>query len=122
MLSSFQALLEREHLLFWVLVCSFVPRLYGVYKEGVFIVSGYVKGLYPGMLDHLKVSALGKSNHSTMKVILNCTPIHEPIRKTFYKYDKGDYPKMEDMLSIDWDARIFLNMRGICKPNGTYLL
>ena len=49
-------------------------------------------------------SALGKSDHSIIKVILNCTPIHEPISKTFYKYDKGDYPKMEDMLSIDWDA------------------
>ena len=23
--------------------------------------------------------------------------------KPVYKYDKGDYPKMEDMLSIDWD-------------------
>ena len=49
-------------------------------------------------------SALGKSDHSIIEVILNCTPIHEPIRKTVYKYDKGDYPKMEDMLSIDWDA------------------
>ena len=50
------------------------------------------------------VSALGKSDHSTIKVILNCTPIHEPIIKTVYKYDKGDYPKMGDMLSIDWDV------------------
>ena len=33
-------------------------------------------------------SALRKSDH----------------RKTFYKYDKGDYAKMEDMLSIDCDA------------------
>ena len=49
-------------------------------------------------------SALEKSDHSIIKVILNCTPIHEPIRKTVYKYDKGHYPKMEDMLSIDWDA------------------
>ena len=48
-------------------------------------------------------SALGKSDHSIIKVILNCTPIHESIRKTVYKYDKGDYPKLEDMLSIDWD-------------------
>ena len=56
-------------------------------------------------------SALGKSDHSIIKVILNCTPIHEPIRKTFHKYDKGDYPKMEDMLSIDWDAE-FLEHEG----------
>ena len=40
-----QAALEREHLLFWVLVCSFVPRFYRGYKGGVFIVSGYVIGL-----------------------------------------------------------------------------
>ena len=46
-------------------------------------------------------SALGKRDHSIIKVILNCTPIHEPIRKTVYKYDKGDYPNMEDMLVID---------------------
>ena len=49
-------------------------------------------------------SALGKSDHSIIKMILNCTPIHEPIRKTFFKYDKGDYTKIEDMLSIDWEA------------------
>ena len=44
-------------------------------------------------------------------MILNCTPIHEPIRKTVYKYDKGDYPKKEDMLIIDWDAE-FLEHEG----------
>ena len=64
-------------------------------------------------------SALGKSDHSIIKVILNCTPIHEPTRKTFYKYD---YPKMEDMLSIDWDAEFLEHERVMCKPNGTFLL
>ena len=49
-------------------------------------------------------SALGKSDHSVIIMILNCTHTHEPIRNTVYKYDNGDYHKMEDMLSIDLDA------------------
>lgn len=48
-------------------------------------------------------SALGRSDHSIIKVVLNCMPVYEPISKTVYKYDKGDYTKMKDMLNIDWE-------------------
>ena len=54
---------------------------------------------------------LGKSYHSVIKVFLNCTPTYEPISKTVYKYDKGDYTKMEDLLNIDWEAE-FSNHQG----------
>ena len=56
-------------------------------------------------------SGLGKSDHSVIKVVLNCTPTYEPISKTVYKYDKGDYTKMEDLLNIDWEAE-FSNHQG----------
>ena len=56
-------------------------------------------------------SGLGKSDHSVIKVALNCTPTYEPISKTVYKYDKGDYTKMEDLLNIDWKAE-FSNHQG----------
>ena len=35
-------------------------------------------------------SALGKSDHSIIKVSLSCTPILEPNTKTVYKYNRGD--------------------------------
>ena len=35
----------------------------------------------------------------------------EPISKTVYKYNKGDYTKMEDLLNIDWEAE-FSNHQG----------
>ena len=56
-------------------------------------------------------SGLGKSDHSVIKVVLNCTPTYEPISKTVYKYDKGDYTKIEDILNIDWEAE-FSNHQG----------
>ena len=56
-------------------------------------------------------SGLGKSDHSVIKVVLNCTPTYEPISKTVYKCDKGDYTKMEDLLNIDWEAE-FSNHQG----------
>ena len=56
-------------------------------------------------------SAIGKSVHSIIKVVLNCSPDYDPVSKTVYRYNKGDYTKMEDILNIEWEEE-FSNHQG----------
>ena len=45
-------------------------------------------------------SALGRSDYSIIKVVLNCSSDYDPLNKTVYKYDKEeDYTKTDDILN-----------------------
>lgn len=44
------------------------------------------------------VSALGRSEHFIIEVILNCSPDNDPISKT--RYDNGNYTKMDETRNI----------------------
>ena len=89
----------------WKIMCTTVPsiedkefKFIEMFREFYFIqhISEPTRGratTEPSLLDLVitsedseivlieTASALGKSDHSIIKVILNCTPIHEPIRK-----------------------------------------
>ena len=89
----------------WKIMCTTVPsiedkefKFIEMFRECYFIqhISEPTRGratTEPSLLDLVitsedseivlieTASALGKSDHSIIKVILNCTPIHEPIRK-----------------------------------------
>ena len=47
---------------------------------------------------------LGKSDHSVIELDCKISTSSENQKKTRYKYDKGDYSKLADLLNIDWDT------------------
>ena len=50
--------------------------------------------------------SIGLSDHITLQCRLK-TKLTTPARKrTLYKYDKGDYKKMADLLNIDWENEL----------------
>ena len=48
---------------------------------------------------------LGKSDHSVIVLDCDISTSSENQKKTRYKYDKGDYSKLAELLNIDWDTQ-----------------
>jgi hypothetical protein len=46
---------------------------------------------------------LGKSDHSVIEMECNLRYISNNKKKTRYKYDKGDYLKLAELLDVNWD-------------------
>ena len=57
-----------------------------------------------GVLENLNInSLLGKSDHSVIEMECNLRSISDNKKKTRYKYDKGDYSKLAELLDVNWD-------------------
>ena len=48
---------------------------------------------------------LGKSDHSVIVLDCDISTSSENQKKTRYKYEKGDYSKLAELLNIDWDTQ-----------------
>ena len=49
-------------------------------------------------------SPLGKSDHAVIRAKLVCNFQGMPITKTRFQYDKADFNKMKDLLTLDWKS------------------
>jgi hypothetical protein len=57
-----------------------------------------------GVLENLNINPpLGKSDHSVIEMECNLRSISDNKKKTWYKYDKGDYSKLAELLDVNWD-------------------
>jgi hypothetical protein len=57
-----------------------------------------------GVLENLNINPpLGKSDHSVIEMECNLRYISDNKKKTRYKYDKGDYSKLAELLDVNWD-------------------
>ena len=59
---------------------------------------------YETDISDLEISeGMGLSDHTTIKCKINTELPDLPKKKTIFKYDQGDYAKMESMLTLNWD-------------------
>ena len=66
-------------------------------------------------------SPLGKSDHCVIEFDFHCYTNQEQNSKTRFIYDKGDYNKMKDYLSRDWDLE-FSDAKDDCEQQWDILL
>jgi hypothetical protein len=57
-----------------------------------------------GVLENLNINPpLGKSDHSVIEMECNLRSFSDNKKKTRYKYNKGDYSKLAELLDVNWD-------------------